>query len=123
MVADAPLTPTVPVSPDDAARAVALALPGATEQDHHGRPSFRVGGRILATLWAPGRMNVMLDPEDVRAAEAEHPDCCSTFRWGRAVRAVQVDLAAAGPEVVEALLHRAFERGAPRRRGNVPAPD
>ena len=24
-------------------RALALALPEATEQDHHGRPSFRVG--------------------------------------------------------------------------------
>jgi hypothetical protein len=34
----------------DEARAMALALPGATEQDHHGRPSFRVQGKIFATL-------------------------------------------------------------------------
>ena len=34
----------------DEARALALSLPEAVEQDHHGRPSFRVGGRIFATL-------------------------------------------------------------------------
>ena len=37
----------------DQARAIALALPEAVEQDHHGRPSFRVAGRIFATLWTP----------------------------------------------------------------------
>jgi hypothetical protein len=34
------------------ARRLALAQPEATEQDHHGRPSFRVAGKIFATLWA-----------------------------------------------------------------------
>ena len=33
------------------ARRLALALPEAVEQDHHGRPSFRVAGKIFATLW------------------------------------------------------------------------
>ncbi|HEV3460901.1 MAG TPA: MmcQ/YjbR family DNA-binding protein [Candidatus Dormibacteraeota bacterium] len=33
-------------------RRIALWLPEATEQDHHGRPSFRVRGKIFATLWA-----------------------------------------------------------------------
>jgi len=42
-------------------RQLALALPEVVEQDHHGRPSFRVAGRILATLWdhehrAPARL-------------------------------------------------------------------
>jgi hypothetical protein len=31
------------------ARELALALPEAVEQDHHGRPSFRVAGKIFAT--------------------------------------------------------------------------
>ena len=35
----------------ETARALALALPGALERDHHGRASFRVGGAIFATLW------------------------------------------------------------------------
>lgn len=43
------------------ARQLALALPEAVEQDHHGRPSFRVGGKIFATLWDAEHMNVMLD--------------------------------------------------------------
>ena len=33
------------------ARRLALALPDAVEEDHHGRPSFRVGGKIFATQW------------------------------------------------------------------------
>jgi hypothetical protein len=33
----------------DRVRELALQLPEATEQDHHGRPSFRVG-RIFATI-------------------------------------------------------------------------
>lgn len=31
-------------------RRIALALPDAIEQDHHGRPSFRVAGKIFADL-------------------------------------------------------------------------
>ena len=33
------------------ARSLALGLPETIEQDHHGRPSFRVAGKIFATLW------------------------------------------------------------------------
>jgi hypothetical protein len=32
-------------------RKLALSLPEATEEDHWGRPSFRVRGKIFATLW------------------------------------------------------------------------
>jgi hypothetical protein len=45
----------------DEARSLALALPEALELDHQGRPSFRVGGKIFATVWSEDRMNVMLD--------------------------------------------------------------
>lgn len=31
-------------------RRAALALPEVTEADHHGRPSFRVHGKIVATI-------------------------------------------------------------------------
>jgi hypothetical protein len=43
-------------------------LPEAVELDHHGRPSFRVGGKIFATLWNEGRMNVMLDEGGIPTA-------------------------------------------------------
>jgi hypothetical protein len=50
----------------DEARTIALALPEVVEADHHGRPSFRVRGKIFATLWDHDRMNVMLDEDGVR---------------------------------------------------------
>lgn len=31
----------------DETRSIALSFEGAVEQDHHGRPSFRVGGKNL----------------------------------------------------------------------------
>ena len=37
------------MTPDEARR-LALALPESAEQDHHGFPSFRIRGRIFATL-------------------------------------------------------------------------
>ena len=47
-------------------RQIALALPEAVEADHHGMPSFRVGGKIFCTLHAEEhrRCMVKLDPED-----------------------------------------------------------
>ncbi len=41
------------------ARELALSFPEAEEQDHWGRPSFRVRKRIFATLW-PQELRAML---------------------------------------------------------------
>lgn len=49
-----------------AVRTSALALPGAIEADHHGRPSFPV--QVFATLWDPEHLNVMLDEDRIRTA-------------------------------------------------------
>ena len=40
-------------------REMALALPEVEEHDHWGRPSFRVRGKIFATLW-PDEQRAML---------------------------------------------------------------
>jgi hypothetical protein len=101
------------MSPTDV-REIALALPDAIEQDHHGRPSFRVRGKIFATLWAPDQLNVMLDEGGILAASQAHPSACTPFLWGRRPRAVQVDLASADREVVADLLEEAWARKAPR---------
>jgi hypothetical protein len=61
----------VPVSPDEA-RSLARSLPEAVEQDHHGRPSFCVAGKIFATLWSEERMNVMLDEGGILTAMTGH---------------------------------------------------
>jgi hypothetical protein len=99
----------------DEARAIALALPEAVEQDHHGRPSFRVAGKIFATLWTPRALNVMVGEDRIVAAVEDDPEVCSTVFWGRALSAVRVDLDAAGAELVTDLLAEAWSRKAPRR--------
>lgn len=96
------------ISPDEA-RAEALALPGAVEQDHHGRPSFRVGGKIFATLWSAERMNVMLDEGGIRTAVQAAPDVCQEVWWGKRLAAVGVDLAAVERTFLRELLTDAWE--------------
>lgn len=96
-------------------RALALALPEVVEQDHHGRPSFRVAGRIFATLWDRAHANVMLDEAGILTAVQAYPDACAEFYWGRRLAAVHVDLEAASAELLAELLGDAWEHKAPRR--------
>jgi hypothetical protein len=100
------------ISLDDARR-VALSLPEAAEQDHHGRASFRVRGKIFATVPDPGRLNVFVDPDEVPGLVGEWPDACAELWWGKQLRGVSVDLDHADPAVVAELLSDAWRRKAP----------
>jgi hypothetical protein len=93
----------------DQARQLAVGFPGAVEQDHHGRPSFRVVKRIFATLWDERHMNVMLDEPGIMTAVADHPGECSEVYWGKRLAAVRVDLDAADPSLLGSLLEDAWE--------------
>jgi hypothetical protein len=97
------------------ARALALSLPEAVEQDHHGRPSFRVGGRIFATLWSDQRMNVMLDEGGIHTAVERRPTVCEEVWWGKKLAAVGVSLARVEPDDLRELLEDAWEGKAPQR--------
>lgn len=97
------------------ARRLALSLPEATEQDHHGRPSFRVAGRIFATLWDEGHMNLMVDEDGIRTATQAHPEVCAEVWWGKRLAAVRVSLADTGEGLLTDLLTDAWERKAPAR--------
>jgi hypothetical protein len=99
----------------DQIRRIALGLPEAVELDHHGRPSFRVGGKIFATLWDEGHMNVMLDEPGILTAVQAHPRVCAEFRWGKRLAAVQVDLAVADEALAADLLADGWERRASAR--------
>jgi hypothetical protein len=99
----------------DDARRVALSLPEAVEQDHHGRPSFRVAGKIFATLWDEDHMNVMVDEPGILTAVEGHPAICAEVMWGKRLSAVRVDLRAADEELLTELLTDAWERKAPAR--------
>ena len=102
------------VSPDEA-RSLALSLPEAVEQDHHGRPSFRVGGKIFATLWNERRMNVMLDEGGILTAVERAPAVCEEVWWGKRLATVGVTLALVDRELLLDLLTDAWEGKAPQR--------
>jgi hypothetical protein len=97
------------------ARGLALALPESVEQDHHGFPSFRVRGRIFATLPDDATLRVMLDADAVEEAVAAAPEQCAVLRWGAKVSGVAVHLQAADPDTVAELLADAWRRCAPVR--------
>jgi hypothetical protein len=104
----------VTVSPEEA-RAVALSLPEAVEQGHHGRPSFRVGGKIFATLWSDERMNVMLDEGGILTAIDSAPGACEQVWWGKRLAAVGITLSRVDRQFLGELLTDAWEQKAPRR--------
>ncbi|MDB5483265.1 MAG: hypothetical protein JWO83_4318 [Caulobacteraceae bacterium] len=70
----------------DEVLAMAAALPGAVEADHHGFPSLRVKGKIFCTLRRePHRMMVKLDAEDQHNFCEAHPGSIEPVPgyWGR----------------------------------------
>ena len=97
------------------ARALALSLPEAAEQDHHGLDSFRVRGKIFATVPDDGHLRIMIDEDDIKAAVAEHPGTCAPFYWGARLACVVVTLAEAEPPLVRELLTEAWRRKAPKK--------
>ena len=103
------------------ARELALGLPDVVEADHHGKPSFRVAGRIFATLWTDTRMNVMLDEPGIHTAIGDHPTICTEVRWGKRLAAVAVDLALADPALLGELLADAHETKAAGPRPSQPS--
>ena len=102
-------------------RRLALALPGVEERDHHGKPSFRAGGKIFCTLRPPtARMMVKLDPEDQRNLIEGYPGVVSSVggSWGaQGSTFVEADLA--GEEFTRRLLAMAFARVAPHRKNRA----
>lgn len=107
-------------------RRLALALDSAHEADHHGRPSFRVGDKIFATLWPADGRAVLNLAEDRQALLLEtQPDVFQPARRGT-VNWTFVELAQIDEEQLAALVLEAWRRvsGKPkksRRRGPAAA--
>ena len=99
----------------DRARRLALSLPGAVEQDHHGIPSFRVATRIFATLPTPELLRVFVHEESARSAVQAHPGWCELVRWGAKIAGVGFALDVTPPEVIEEYLTEAWADRAPAR--------
>jgi hypothetical protein len=97
------------------ARDLALGLAETTEQDHHGIPSWRVRGKIFATVPDEHHIRVMVDQDDIRAVVGQYPDACAEFWWGSRLACVVVDLRSAPDRLVNELLLDAWRRKAPRQ--------
>jgi hypothetical protein len=98
-------------------RSMALALPEAVELDHHGFPSFRVAGKIFATLRRePAKLMVKLDTEDQRNLAEGYPGVIVPVPgyWGRK-GSTWVDYLSADDELVASLLQLAWSQTAPKR--------
>jgi hypothetical protein len=97
-------------------RRFALALPEAREEPHFERTSFRVRGRIFATMPPEeDTVNVFVAEDETRAAVAEDPVAFHELWWGKRQSGVRVVLAAAPADRVFELLEEAWRRRAPKR--------
>ncbi len=99
----------------DGAQAFALSLPEATEAPHFEKASFRVRGKIFATVPDDGaHLHIFVDEHAIRSWVAEDPEAFEELWWGKSLCGVRVRLAAADPESVKELLEAAWRRKAPK---------
>ena len=97
-------------------RKFALSLPEANEQPHFQYSSFRVKGKIFATVPTDKKhLNVFVDDERRELAMSMFPDAYEKLWWGKKVVGVTVLLSAADASDVRDLLHSAWKRKAPKR--------
>lgn len=98
-----------------AVRKLALALPEASEEPHFHLSSFRVKGKIFATVAPDGSyMNVFVGDEQREIMVTVDPKAYETKTWGK-IGYLHVHLAAAKARDVKTLLRDAWERKAPKK--------
>ena len=103
-----------PVKLSDA-RSYAMSLGEVTEQPHHELSSFRVRGKIFATVPPSGTHLHLFPSEEVREhAFAMYPEFAEKLLWGGKVAGIRVSLAAARPAAVKSLLLASWRYKAPR---------
>lgn len=97
-------------------RKLAMALPEATEEPHFDMWSFRVRGKIFATVPPDGRhLHVFVDAEAVRMAVAADSSSYEELWWGKKLAGLRVNLASARPAAVRDLLRSSWRCKAPKR--------
>ena len=78
--------------------------------------SFRVGGKIFATMPPSGdRVHIFVTPAEVAASCAEYPGVVEELWWGKKLSGCRVELASASRQVVLELLTEAWRRKAPKK--------
>lgn len=97
-------------------RRFALSLAEVSEEPHFHLTSFRVKGKIFATM-APdgGYLNVFVNDAEREVMTAVDPKVYETLRWGQRIAGLHVQLAAAKGADVKELLRAAWQRKAPKK--------
>ncbi len=97
-------------------RTLSLALPGATEEPHFDMISFRVRGKIFATVPPDERhLHVFVDEAETQACVDEDPVAFEQLLWGSKPRGLRINLAAAAENRVGELLEESWRHKAPAR--------
>jgi hypothetical protein len=100
----------------ETARRFALSLPETSEEPHFEKSSFRVKGKIFATVPEGGKLlHVNVEPDEGAALVEQHPEAFEAIVWGKQERTdwVRVHLAQADRGIVQELLEEAWRRKAP----------
>lgn len=102
------------ITPADV-RKLALSLPEAKEQDHWGNPSFRVKGKIFATLQVKEKTAVLkMSPEEQSTFADVEPDAFEKIAWGKQTW-TRVLLPKVKKALFEQLMVSAWRRVAPKK--------
>lgn len=98
------------------ARRFALSLPEVTEEPHFDLTSFRVNGKIFATV-PPGEthLHVFVDGDELELLPAAQPKAYEKLFWGKRLAGLRVTLASAKVDDVEDLIRSAWRRKAPKK--------
>lgn len=100
----------------DAARRFAVSLPEATEEPHFDMSSFRVTGKIFATVPPEGGLlHIFVGEDEARAVAASNPSAYEELWWGKKLSGVRVRISSADRAEVCELLEEAWRRKAPKR--------
>ncbi|TLY52734.1 MAG: MmcQ/YjbR family DNA-binding protein [Gammaproteobacteria bacterium] len=96
-------------------RKFALSLPATNEEPHFESASFRIKGKIFATLPTGGEYaHIFVADEQREMALAMYPEFIEQLVWGKKIWGVRVSLAKAKSAFVRTLLTGAWRRKAPK---------
>jgi hypothetical protein len=102
----------------ETARQMALALPGAIEQDHFGIPSFRINKKIFSTLWThANKMMVKLPSIQQSIFHSFDPNVFYPVpnKWGEG-GATLVELETVPPQMLQDALNVAYEAAMKKKK-------
>jgi len=97
-------------------RKFALSLPEVRQEPHFQYTSFRIEGKIFATVSEDEQYAHIFVEESLRAIKiATNPEAYEKLWWGKKVTGLRVRISVAKARDVEELLLAAWKRKAPKR--------